>query len=372
MLINQMPSTVFTLLYYVSASLCCVLGFFPDRKGLRLPLLAEALMLMIAVTGVINIVLTGNSTVQKQLFTIMSVGIALLLLDRRVGRHIFTLAFLVNALVVLAGIALNGSRGPIYYDSSVNFVSVHLLCPMLLYYCSGEESGENAPLWPALLTFAMCLAVQGRAGILFTAFFLFGVLFFRLFPRFLRLERRKKYLIVLAGVALCVLAVVLVIAFDVVDRVELFARFAEHGFSSNGRFKIWSDYFLFSTESLQDFLVAPDMSIIEHKPHLGKLGWGNLHNSFLNIHAYNGIVTFVTVLVLCVRSVWYGLRQRKWMYLLCFATFSLRSFTDFVFWGSPGTPFFFYFLFFPLVDSWKCHRLSLPLKTPFRRGKKAS
>ena len=58
----------------------------------------------------------------------------------------------------------------------------------------------------------------------------------------------------------------------------------------------------------------------------------------------------VVVLAMCIYGTIYGMKNKKWVYLLCFATFCMRGFTDYVFWGNFATPFFFYFIFMPFTE----------------------
>lgn len=356
--INQASGVLVTSFYYFAVVFACYWGLFPDGKRMELPRAISGFGILVALTGVINIVFVGNSTVNKQLYTLLSIGMALLFLNQKVDSGAFLLALLINAAIVLVRVMMDGPRGQIYISSTVNYVSVNLIYPMVLYYAVRESRKKKLIIWPAVLVWVLCLVVQGRAGILFCSFFLFGLLFYIFCGRMKKAAKRTR-IIWCCGVVLAIVAVIgLGVAFDVVHRVEIFARFAEYGLTGNGRGPIWMEYLTASVSSLKSFVLAPDLTTLVRAMHHD----GNLHNSFMNVHAYNGIVMLAVVVAMCCWAVWYGVRNGRWIYLICFATFSMRGATDYVFWGSTGTPILLYFLFLPIVEQYKAGGfvLSLP------------
>jgi O-antigen ligase len=61
---------------------------------------------------------------------------------------------------------------------------------------------------------------------------------------------------------------------------------------------------------------------------------GNLHNSFLFVHAYMGIFGFVAMLILILRAVVRAIRSGRGVYLCCILTLCFRGMTDHMFGGN--------------------------------------
>ena len=257
-LLNQMEGAPITLFYYMMALFCAYLGFFPDGKKMELPWIVVLGMVLVAVTGILNIALVGNSTVNKQLFTLCAVGIGLVFLSKDVDDRVFLVALVVNAAVVAVRAMIYGTRGPLYVASSANFVSVHMLIPVIPYYVVREMKQKKLVLWPAFLAWGMCLLAQGRAGILFCTFFV-GCLTLVVVAQFMtRLSKRTRMILILCGVATVVLIVVLGCVFDVVNKIGFLARFSELGFGDNGRFLLWGEYFDVLPDRSRNILLGVD------------------------------------------------------------------------------------------------------------------
>lgn len=344
-LINQISHFAVTGVYYLCALFAFGVWLYGDGKKLEVPKQIAVFAVLIVLTGLINVVYPGNSTLNKHLFTVVSVGIALVFLDKRTDERVFLYMFFINALVVLIRMLIGGPKGTIYVSSSANFVSVHLLCPLVLFYSETERREKKLRLWPVVAAWVMCLVARGRAGILFCSFLLLGLMVVRVLPPFLQLDKRKKltYSAVLAGVL--VLAVVLAVKVDLIQKIPVLEKFKKFGMSGTGRGNIWGDYLRHTFAAFENAVFAPALENVQYVVRHG----GNLHNSFLNIHAYNGLIMFAVVIIMCAYAAINGMKNGKWVYLICFATFCMRGFTDYVFWGSTGTPFLFYFLFMPYV-----------------------
>ena len=141
-IINQASHVLITGVYYLCAVFAFAVGIYGDGKKVKIPKQIGIFAILIVLTGLINVAYPGNSTLNKQIFTFFSVGIALVFLDSKLDERVFLLLFLVNALVVLLRILIGGAEGTIYVSSSANFVSVHLLCPLVLFYSERERRNK--------------------------------------------------------------------------------------------------------------------------------------------------------------------------------------------------------------------------------------
>ena len=90
---------------------------------------------------------------------------------------------------------------------------------------------------------------------------------------------------------------------------------------------IWNEYFGGIGKSWKAFFLGVDQSTLYWAQPFG----GNLHSSFLFVHAYLGIIGFVVFVGLLVRAGLKAIRSRKWLYFCALLTFAFRGTTDHVF-----------------------------------------
>lgn len=364
---NQFAGAMVRLFYYAMAIGACYLGLFADGKQMRIPKEVTVFALLTFLTGIANILLVGNLDLMKLFYTIVSVGIALVLLNGSINSNALLAAVLVNAAAVVIRLLIHGMDGPFYISSSANYVSVHLLLAAVVYYSVLENQNKKIPLWPAALIWVLCLLAKGRAGILFSTFFL-GCLVLHAFVFKMRaVSKRTRRICCGTAGALIVIAVVCFFALDLVHKIPLFQRFAMHGLSGNGRDLIWTQYFQICASDLKALIFAPNLETMFRAAQQN----GNVHNSFINVHAFNGIVMLAAFLAMCVNTALYVIKKGRWIVLICFITICLRGFTDFVFWGASGTPIMLYFLLLPIVETqkWGVWELNIPQLWGFVRQK---
>ena len=123
---------------------------------------------------------------------------------------------------------------------------------------------------------------------------------------------------------------------------ESFAKFEQLGLSDNGRYNIWEDYIYKGNESTMNLFWGGPIGEV---PRLERFA-GNLHNSFLSIHACNGIILLGVVLLIIAKRIIRGIKDRSWVYLGCFLVIIVRGFTDQMLWGTSITPIFSYYLLY--------------------------
>ena len=177
-----------------------------------------------------------------------------------------------------------------------------------------------------LLSFLM----GGRGGVLSCTLLLAGVIL----SRFLEDKASRRDKVLLMILLVIILIPVLLIAFLAVSKngSSLYAvdRFLNKGLDGGGRIDCWIEYITAAWKSTTAFLFGAD---------LDKLWWvqhysGNLHNSFLFVHAYMGILGILGLLVLIVRACVRAVRLKKGLYLCCIIAICFRGMTDHMFGGN--------------------------------------
>lgn len=162
---------------------------------------------------------------------------------------------------------------------------------MLAYYYRWRQL-RKINLLPALLAVPACLYSVGRAGVAISILLLAFV-----FVAYLVLEDRPAFLkFLIVALACALIAIFAVELFSgLID--SLLERFQREGLES-GRAKMWSEYFgLVSTSFGNLLLGAPTMADMSLRIAFQQ---GNLHNSFLMLHAHFGAIGFVVITVCSV------------------------------------------------------------------------
>ena len=326
--VNQLQDTLTSAFYYLSI-LTGVVIFFGRRQGVRLrPLILLAIGA--GILTMLNTVLVGNETVIKSMVMVASFFVAALMLDDEVDERAFLIAIYLNAAVVLFHIALHGTNAHVYVGSSNNYVSIHLLAPALIYYSLLDARGKKIPIIPAGVIWVLCILSGGRGGFLAGTILLAGVILRRYLGD--HAHRREKVLLG-AVLVLILIPAVLILIMSVLNRdsdLYLINRFLDKGMDGGGRIPGWIEYITSAGKSLTGFVFGVDL---DTQVWIQKYS-GNLHNSFLFVHAYMGIIGFITLLVLVVRAVAWAVRTKRGIYLCCIITLCFRGMTDHMFGGN--------------------------------------
>ena len=255
----------------------------------------------------------------------------------------------IQCYIVLGALGLRvlrGSVAKIVLTSSSNYVSVLLILACAIYYIGLENDGRCIHLLdliPAGAGFALAVWARGRGGILSCGVLVALVLI--LYARSLTGKNAKR-LVILLLLLFTMVAGMLVVGFNPMERFFSLGKFASRGASSDDRMVIWGAYLSKATESLPNFLLGGPLSEI---PIIMRFE-GNCHNSFIQLHAFNGIFMFVVMIGLLVRSGQYYFRSGRWITLAMMLVVCLRGMTDKFIFGQYGMPLVLYFALFPFVE----------------------
>lgn len=341
-ILNQMTSSLGSVFWYVTVLACVLTGLLSHR--LHLSNNAVFFISFCLVSGLLNMMLVGNSSLSKQVFLIFGVFMAWVMADDGLDPNCLLAALYLNVAVVAYHFVRYGVYEQAYATASNNFVSVQLLYPAVIYYTVLERQGKRITVFPAALVWLFSLLAAGRGGILTCTLFLGLLLAYLALKGMKKWPAGERHMVITAVAVVAAVAVIAALGnlSQIIARHEIFRTFADRGLRSS-RSILWSGYWEECFRNLRYLLFGGSNKEISV---LGEFSY-NLHNSFFAVHQYNGIIMLVYVLALCIRSFMYGFREKRWVFLICFATLFLRSATDFAFWTVYGTPVFFFFLFLP-------------------------
>jgi len=322
------PGSVTSMLYYLAIAYGVVVYYFMKRSvGMHFLLI---LAFGAGVLSTMNTVLIGNQTVVRTLVLVLSFFVAALMLDEHVDERAYLVAVYIEGAVVLLKTVLHGSSAAIYDGISNNYVSVHLLAPAVLYYGLLDARGKKIPLIPAVVIWMLCFLSGGRGGLLSGTILLAGVIL-RLYLGNERTRRERVQLgILLAAVMIPALFVLVQAVLNSGWSFYVVQRFLDKGMDGGGRIGGWIEYIDSLMGSLKYFLLGVDL---DTQVWIQKYS-GNLHNSFLFVHAYLGIIGFAVLIALIIRATVRAVQYKKGIYLCCIITFCFRGMTDHVFGGN--------------------------------------
>ena len=323
--VNQVKSEVASGFFYLVLLLGTVVYFYTKRSMAFRPVIFYAIGA--AILGTCNIIFVGNLTPLRVVILFASFLFAVIFLDDDVDERTFLIAVYLNAAVVAIRLFLYGRQTPVYVDSSNNYISVHLLMPAVLYYSMLEMRGKKIPIFPAVVIWILSLLAGGRGGLLAATLLLGGIILYR----FYRDEVTRRERVILGLILFIILVPVVLIVLELFasrfSGLYVVTRFLDKGMNGGGRLDCWTEYIEKSSMSVTRFLFGTDLTQVDWAVHYN----GNLHNSYLFVHAYLGIFGFLFVIVMLIRAVVLGIRCRKWIYVTSLITIMFRSLTDHVF-----------------------------------------
>ncbi len=301
-------------------------------------------LILYVLTSFFNLIFIGNHSWKEIAYTFLYMGIFLFLSDEEISIQSIKAAIIASNGIIIATFLRKGIGTAILKDVSNNYVSVLLFMPMIIYYIRLEREKKPISLFPAGMVLLSCLLAVGRGGILSAAVFLAGLigdLFFN--SRAWKSVKKRNNFRILVLMAILLL---LLISFELIPRIwnsSVLQRFTKHGFYGTGRGGIWAEYISNMVNRVDYFFFGVDFDVlfqmIRYK--------NNLHNSFLNIHVYNGIFMLGYIALLSIGNIYRSLQKKEWIFLFCTLMFFLRAFTDKIFWGGVvGTPILFYLLWY--------------------------
>ncbi len=329
--VNQVPGPVTSAFYYVAIFTGIILFYSQKRTiGIRLLVL---LSIGAGSLCLINTFLVGNQTVVKSGIMMASFFMAALMLDEGVDERTYLTAMYLNAVLVFVKLLLYGNRVPVYADSSNNYVSIHLLVPAILYYSLLDVRGKKIPMIHSFVIWVLCLMAGGRGGLLAATILVGGVILRRYLADEVTRRDRVKLGFVLFLILIPVFFILIQAMAEHFSSLYVVDRFMKKGLDGGGRIACWTQYFESLGESLKNLFLGTNLETLSWVRHYN----GNLHNSFLFIHANMGIIGFVAFFVMLFKAFVWSVRNRKGIYLACLLTMCFRGLTDHMFGANRMT-----------------------------------
>ena len=295
------------------------------------------------VTLGLNMALIGNIDPGSFVTSILLLGMTAVMLHYGWTKTQGAAGFYASAAII--ALALMTRSKTRIFGSSNNYISVILLLAVTLYYCpiaARKRKLTLIDLAPAAVCFGLSVWAGSRGGILSTAVLLV------LIPMVWLAQgvsgNTKRYAVLWIAVPVAVIAVLLKSG-DISRWFMSLGKFDSRGVFSGDRLKIWGAYFeAMSSNPLYFLLGAP----LKEIPQITVIG-DNCHNSFLQLHAFNGIIPLVLFTALGIGAAVRYIRQKDYLTLSLLAVITLRGMTDKFIFSQYGMPVMLYLVFYPFV-----------------------
>ena len=303
-------------------------------------------MLLFAITESLNVALVGNTTFEGVAYNILIFGLVAIMF---VYPHSYFQGIVVYYVLMMffIPIFLRGELAIYILTSSQNYVSVCLILAASIYYIGVDNGGKGLrliDLLPALLCFMLSVWAMGRGGILTSLFLLTSMSLIYLVKKAIR----NKFLFILipflfAGIVLFLMRR----GINPFDMLMSLGKLESKGMESTERMNLWVPYIQKLTESPGYFFFGVPLTEIP----VIMLFEGNTHNSFIQLHAYNGIVMVLVFVVLLIKSLIYYIKKRNFLLLILTLTVVFRGMTDKFIFGQYGMPIMMYLVLYPYLAS---------------------
>lgn len=231
----------------------------------------------------------------------------------------------------------------LFFETSRNYVSVYSLLFCFILAIVWNRNGYSFPFVFCVICFIASVWAIGRSGILA------GLVLLTLFGAKKAKNTRYRLLIAFA----CSILVLMLIMFTSTQSYiefgnRFFSRFMDPNASNSNeeRLYIYSSYIQTAIDNPRNFLLGVNT---EHINDIISSKNGNLHNSFLQFHAYYGAIMLALFIYAVIRSCVHLYNSKEIDVLIIYVVFLFRCLFDYCFPGTVGDLVIWYCILSPFV-----------------------
>ena len=250
-------------------------------------------------------------------------------------------------MLVFLAAYFRGSYAFTVLTSSGNYVSVILILASAYYYFCVQNSDHGfniKDILPALLSFMLAIWARGRGGILASALLLLLILFY--YIRNYAKKNTRRFSVVIFSIII-VVTVLLLQNINLLNTFMSLGKWQYRGLDNAARELIWGSYFNNLKENPLYVIFGAPLNDI----HIIYSYGNNTHNSFLQLHATNGLITFILFCILLIRSFIFYLKNNKELNVIAIIAIVVRGMTDKFIFGQYGMPIMLYLVLWPYIEA---------------------
>ena len=287
----------------------------------------------------------GNIGFSSILSSLLLVGVSILMIQYPWGYRYGAFIFYLSASLMLFRIAGSPTRRVL--TSSANYISIVMLLAVFFYYIPlerGKRKLRLISLLPSVISFLISVWAGGRGGILCTIFLMVTICTLYV----VSLSQKKPVRIASIFIVVLLIGIILWMKnYNLVNAFMSLGKWKLRGTDNTARLIIWKSYIDKVKESVIYFLFGAPLDSIWLVKHYE----GNLHNSFLQLHAYNGMFGFLVIIVMIWRAARYYFYNKKNITLILMIVIIIRGMTDKFIFGQYGMPVLLYFILVPCFEN---------------------
>lgn len=304
--------------------------------------------IVIVVLALINILFIGNiSYIYIIRFSFGYIPLALFFLNCKIlNRNVWLISVAFIMLFIEISWLTSADTGMLFHSTSRNYVSLFALIALwivMLYY---HQINKKVPIGIVFCVVIVCISAIGRSGIL-CSIGMFGLI---LLERVLTSKKKRNAVIKATILILSIILSMLIISFYTDEIVrQFFPRFVDSTVAESdmGRLRIIYTYFKYCTSSTNDVLFGVSLEKMNSSILFMD---GNLHNSYLQLHACLGIGGVVLMIIALIRTTKYLIQNSEFEKIIFLVTFLVRFAFDFCAAGYIGDVVLIYYILLPLID----------------------
>ncbi len=332
-------SSLYLISLFVIGIIGLIILFFKRKIQRNILLFTLGIYLF---TGIINLLVIRNVDYIDLIVDMLLFGIMIVMLAYPITYLQGSIGFYVSAAVFFYGYISNANT-IIFLTSSRNYISILLILAVSLYYIAVQNTDRTIKLidlFPALICFFLSIWATGRGGIL-SSFILFSLLTLYYIKNYVKQNLKRYGFLIL--IILCILIYLIINDINPLEKFMDLGKWSSKGSDNTARELIWSSYFEKLGENIiYIFTGAP----LDQIPIIHAYG-NNLHNSFLQLHANNGLIMFILFFVLLIKTLIYLMRNKKTLMVIVILTILARGMTDKFIFGQYGMPIMMYLILYP-------------------------
>lgn len=299
---------------------CVLLIYFENKLGREVLFVRfRRIILFIFIFMAINAIAIGNVKLKHMIDAVINMPcLAILLYYTKLRKWIAFSIYLFVLIYMIYAVFVRGVPFDEVTVNNYNYISYHLMLYSIpfFWYCCNNDKLVNIIV--PLTTFVMAALATGRGGILCTGV----VLLYSLYLIFRGKWRDVWIQKIVIGI--CLLGIVIAGISEYADYIDLAtSRFTEYGMESSGRSKGWALYLQSCLNPFYLISGAPVDAIPYLKNHL----LGSLHNSYLTLHAREGIFGLV-VIVMMVKGLLKIYKLKYYHLFILLGCLMQKGFTD--------------------------------------------
>lgn len=223
----------------------------------------------------------------------------------------------------------------IFYNRSRNYISVFEIFLLFMASIIADKTNNKLPDWMIYTTVIVCIMAVGRGGIIASLLILVLHVLYKVHTEKYYTKKITKIVVLLIGI---VSVVILFTIFQDYIIEKFFPRFGHTGIESRSstravskRLLMWSMYIDTCFHSLKMILLGANPYPITFR--VNDILDFNLHNSYLMLHTFYGIIGIIVMLVYTIKFIRNFWNAKNGEIVIIFIGFLVRAFSDHCFPG---------------------------------------